>query len=50
MKIPRKHILLVESDDNSVEMLRLYLGHANVSSNGRRRLREMFTVGEDRAG
>ena len=27
MKIPRKHILVVESDDNSVEMLRLYLGH-----------------------
>jgi DNA-binding response OmpR family regulator len=28
MKIPRKHILVVESDDNSVEMLQLYLGHA----------------------
>jgi DNA-binding response OmpR family regulator len=28
MKIPRKHILVVESDDNSVEMLRLYLGYA----------------------
>jgi two-component system phosphate regulon response regulator OmpR len=27
VKIPRKHILVVESDDNSVEMLRLYLGH-----------------------
>jgi len=27
MKIPQKHILVVESDDNSVEMLRLYLGH-----------------------
>jgi DNA-binding response OmpR family regulator len=27
MKIPRKHILVVESDDNSVELLRLYLGH-----------------------
>ena len=27
MKIPRKHILVIESDDNSVEMLRLYLGH-----------------------
>ena len=27
MKIPRKHILVVESDDNSVEMLQLYLGH-----------------------
>jgi DNA-binding response OmpR family regulator len=29
MKILRKHILIVESDDNSVEMLRLYLGYAN---------------------
>jgi DNA-binding response OmpR family regulator len=28
MKIPRKHILVVESDDNSVEMLQFYLGHA----------------------
>jgi DNA-binding response OmpR family regulator len=28
MKTPRKHILEVESDDNSVEMLQLYLGHA----------------------
>ena len=28
MKIPRKHILVVESDGNSVEMLRFYLGHA----------------------
>ena len=28
VKIPRKHILVVESDDNSVEMLQLYLGHA----------------------
>ena len=28
MKIPRKHILVVESEDNSVEMLQLYLGHA----------------------
>ncbi|HEX5084913.1 MAG TPA: response regulator [Blastocatellia bacterium] len=28
MKIPRKHILVVESGDNSVEMLRLYLGYA----------------------
>ena len=28
MKIPRKHILVVESDDNSVEMLQMYLGHA----------------------
>lgn len=28
MKTPRKHILVVESDDNSVEMLRLYLGYA----------------------
>jgi DNA-binding response OmpR family regulator len=27
MNISRKHILVVESDDNSVEMLRLYLGH-----------------------
>ena len=27
MKIPRNHILVVESDDNSVEMFRLYLGH-----------------------
>jgi two-component system phosphate regulon response regulator OmpR len=27
VKIPRKHILVVESADNSVEMLRLYLGH-----------------------
>jgi CheY-like chemotaxis protein len=27
MKIPRKHILVVESGDNSVEMLRLYLGY-----------------------
>jgi DNA-binding response OmpR family regulator len=29
MKILRKHILIVESDENSVEMLRLYLGYAN---------------------
>src|SRR5690242_17213235 len=28
MKIHRKHILAVESDGNSVEMLRLYLGYA----------------------
>jgi two-component system, OmpR family, response regulator len=28
MKIPRKHILVVESGDNSVEMLQMYLGHA----------------------
>src|SRR4029434_1950496 len=28
MKIPRKHILVVESDDNSVEMFQMYLGHA----------------------
>jgi DNA-binding response OmpR family regulator len=28
MRIPRKHILVVESDANSVEMLRLYLGYA----------------------
>ena len=28
MKIPRKHILVVESDDNSVEMLKMYLSHA----------------------
>jgi DNA-binding response OmpR family regulator len=28
MKILRKHILVVESGDNSVEMLRLYLGYA----------------------
>jgi DNA-binding response OmpR family regulator len=28
MKIPRKHILVVENDNNSVEMLRLYLGYA----------------------
>jgi DNA-binding response OmpR family regulator len=28
MRIPRKHILVVESGDNSVEMLQLYLGHA----------------------
>jgi CheY-like chemotaxis protein len=28
MKISRKHILVVESEGNSVEMLRLYLGHA----------------------
>ena len=27
MKIPRRHILVVESDDNSVVMLQLYLGH-----------------------
>ena len=27
MKISRKHILVVESEGNSVEMLRLYLGH-----------------------
>jgi len=27
MKIPRKHILVVESDNNSVEMLRLDLAH-----------------------
>jgi DNA-binding response OmpR family regulator len=29
MEILRKHILIVESDHNSVEMLRLYLGTAN---------------------
>jgi DNA-binding response OmpR family regulator len=29
MKIPRKHILLVESDDNLVKMLRFYLGYSN---------------------
>ena len=28
MKIPRKHILVVESETNSVVMLQLYLGHA----------------------
>jgi len=28
MKTPRKHILVVESNDNSVEMLQMYLGHA----------------------
>jgi DNA-binding response OmpR family regulator len=28
MKIPRKHILEVESDANSVEMLQMYLGYA----------------------
>jgi DNA-binding response OmpR family regulator len=29
MNILKKHILLVESDDDTVEMLRLYLGYAN---------------------
>ena len=28
MKITRKHILVVDSDDNSVAMLQFYLGHA----------------------
>ena len=50
MKIPRKHILVVEGDDNSVEILRSVSRPLHESSNGRRHLRGRSAVGEDRAG